>query len=1098
MAASGHDSSKIEDKASQNTLVSPTIHTSSTEKHSSSSATDSHSQVGADAPPHVQDDREILKQWGTNTDSGLSATEAKTRREKYGDNILRPPPKPSPWKLLGRQVLNAMTLVLIAAMAVSFGTQDWIAAGVIAVLVFLNVSVGFSQEWKAEKTVAALSSVGAPTAVVLRDGKEISVSVEEVVPGDIILLSPGSIVPADGRLLTGFVSNLEIDEALLTGESLPVAKDPAALNTPDCPLGDRINMVYAGSQVSKGRARAIVVTTGMNTELGKIAEAIEKKVNPAGEGWAGRWYKVKVALGVAGTTPLQMKLNKVAYLLLGCAVVLAIIVVASTAFVDIDPSIATYAVATAVSILPASLIAVVSLTLATASRELAKRNALVRKMDAIEGLAVVTDICSDKTGTLTLGKMVTKKVWVPASFTYDDEGKNVTGSRLDSSQGQTYEVASGSEPYYPHGSVRALSPEEEAAINAGNATNEKSSDDEDDDREEEDTVDVENLEDNLANMVQCASLCNMATIHKNKDQWEANGDATEVALQVFAHKLHRGKPALTKPRQHKGPIPSVIERKMNGGHYDLVIEHPFDSSIKRMSAAWQLLGADGSPGDRCIVYMKGALERVLDRCTHVGLGEDRIPLDESTKEHIHNKMEQLAAEGLRVLCLSGKIVNQTAAEVKEIPRDDLEANLSFLGLAGIFDPPRPESRTAVLEAQHAGITTRMLTGDHPATAAAIAKSVAIIDASSPASAVMTGVQFDKLSDEEIDRLPELPLVIARCAPETKVKMVDALHRRKIFGMTRFTIMTGDGVNDSPALKRADVGIAMGLTGSDVAKSVSDIVLADDNFASITRAIRKGRATLVNLSKFLLYLLSGNVAEVVVLMIGLAFKNEVGVSTYPLSPVAALWINTIAAGPPALALGLEPTAKDAMDKSPAAYKTIFTMWWFIDLIFYGFMMGSLSLVSFIIVVWGRGNGDLGRDCNEGAYNASCELLFHGRAACFATLCFILMLHALTCKHLEHSIFRMTLLDNKFLLWSVSALSLSVFPILYIPRISDYAFQVLGLGWEWGPVFGLTIMYVVIAELYKLVKRKIMARNNAKHRKSEKDDEKYFPRLATLAV
>jgi Na+-exporting ATPase len=585
---------------------------------------------------------------------------------------------------------------------------------------------------------------------------------------------------------------------------------------------------------------------------------------------------------------------------------------------------------------------------------------------SIEGLAVVTDICSDKTGTLTVGKMVLKKAWVPARLPDSDNNQNTTAesAKVETSVGQTYEVETGSDPYYPRGVIRAIennkpliteSPDEDASTS------------DDEEMSGPDVVHSDNIEQNLENMALCASLCNMSTIHHGKEgQWQANGDATEIALQVWAHKLGRGKPHMTKAkRPHTGEraqshalarTTSHAASHAGGvpvdGHFELVVEHPFDSTIKRMSTVWQHVSDNGSASKQeCLAFLKGAVERVLDRCEYIGMGEDKIPLDEQQKENIIRRMDALAAEGLRVLCLSGKRINTSAEQLKAMPRDELESGMSFLGLAGIYDPPRPQSRGAVLEAQQAGITTRMLTGDHPATASAIAKSVAILDESHGAGAVMTGSQFDSLSEDEIDALPELPVVIARCAPETKVRMVEALHRRKIFGMTRFAVMTGDGVNDSPALKRADVGVAMGLNGSDVAKSVSDIILADDNFASITRAIRKGRGTFANLSKFLLYLLSGNIAEVLVMLIGLAFKNDDGISQYPLSPVAALWINTIAAGPPALALGLEPTAKDAMDHSPANYRTIFTKWWLIDLVFYGILIGALTLVNVSIPIHG---------------------------------------------------------------------------------------------------------------------------------------------------
>ncbi len=508
------------------------------------------------------------------------------------------------------------------------------------------------------------------------------------------------------------------------------------------------------------------------------------------------------------------RLNKLAYLLLSIAILLAIIVLASTAFVDIPPSISTYAVATAVSILPASLIAVVSLTLATASRELAKRNALVRKMDAIEGLAVVTDICSDKTGTLTVGKMVTKKAWIPCG----PEGK------ADTKVGTVYEVENGSDPYYPRGAVRLL-PQAEFEATKGPlpeppAANPEDVEDSDDDWSEN-LVNPADMDDRLRELVLCSGLCNMATIHHDTkaDTWQANGDATEVALQVFAHKLGHGKPALTRTRAHHAPDAarqpslsrqasrvSAAQSILHNKHFELVIEHPFDSSVKRMSTAWSLVGQNGDAGKETLVFLKGAVERVLDRCGFVSMSDEHAPMSEQIKEEIIARMDEFAAEGLRVLCLSGRRVQISANEIKALPRDELEKDMCFLGLVGIYDPPRPQSRGAVLQAQEAGITVRMATGDHPATARAIAKAVAIIDDTAPPNAVITGQAFDAMSEDEIDAMPDLPLVIARCAPETKVRLIEALHRRKIYGMTRFCIMTGDGVNDSPALKRADCGV----------------------------------------------------------------------------------------------------------------------------------------------------------------------------------------------------------------------------------------------------------------------------------------------------
>ncbi|WWC97573.1 potassium/sodium efflux P-type ATPase, fungal-type [Kwoniella sp. B9012] len=1029
--------------------------------------------------PHTAPSAKVLDALGANASKGLSESDVRKRLEQYGPNRLKPPKKPSIFNIVLRQIGNAMTVILIAAMAVSFGTMDWISGGVIGALVVLNVTVGTITEWQAEKTVASLESVGAPQATVIRssDGRESTtkvIAVEEVVPGDLVLLKNGDIVPADGRVLEGHCSNLECDEAFLTGESLPVAKQSDPVDEEDCPVGDRLSMVFSGAQVTKGRARVVITTTGMNTEIGKIAEALEAKAKKTDTGFAAYWYKFKVVMGVAETTPLQIKLNKLAYFLLGCAIVIAIIVVASTGFKDVPLSVATYAVAAAVSILPASLIAVVSLTLARASTDLAQRNALVRRMDAIEALAGVENVCSDKTGTLTVGRMVVRKFWVPALDPRANES-----APLNTRRGQAYSFETGSDPFYPRGEVRS----DREEISPGGAVLDlkrkpqrklsgDSTPENDPDSQEialqEQVILVDELEIGLRNLALCASLCNQATLSRpadNESNWEANGDPTEIALQVAAHKLGHGKPFLT----HSRPNPNRADSVRSGhsgrppiagsrGHYEQIIEHPFDSTVKRMSIAYRFVPDDNKEAHvQC--FLKGAVERVFELCTSVH-GE---PLTDERKKDIMVKVDALAAQGLRVLALCGKrLPSRSADEVKVMPREQFENDFAFLGLAGIFDPPRKESPGAVADCLRAGITPRMLTGDHPATATAIALNIGILEKAYSKEAVMTGQQFDALSEDEIDKLPELPLVVARCAPETKVRMVDAIHRRG-----QKTVMTGDGVNDSPALKRADVGVGMG-TGSDVAKQSSRIVLSDDNFSTIIRAIRKGRSVFKNLAKFLLYLLSGNLAEIIVLMIGLAFKDENGQSVFPLSAVAALWINTLAAGPPALALGLEPTAVDAMEQPPTSFHQIFTLEFYVDLVFYGVLMGALSLVNFVIVLWGYFPGDLGRYCNEGD-SEICDPVFQARATCFSTLVIILMIHGLECKHFSKGIMQVNLKDNKVLLWSVFVLALGTFPVVYIPVINNKVFLHGALKWEWGIVFGMIFVYLGCTELYKWCKR-----------------------------
>ncbi|BEI94986.1 uncharacterized protein CcaverHIS019_0705670 [Cutaneotrichosporon cavernicola] len=970
-------------------------------------------------PAHTAEAVKVLEALRVDPTEGLSTSEAAARLETYGPNRIKPPPKVNIFKIFLRQVANAMTVILIGAMAVSFGVMDWIAGGVIAGLILLNVSVGTWTEWEAEKIVANLAVVGAPTAVVLRhangshDAQPLEVAVADIVPGDIVLLKNGDIVPADGRVLDG-LSNLEADEAFLTGESLPVMKQSEPVDEDNCPVGDRLSMVFCGAMITKGRASVVITGTGMSTEIGNIARALQSKGERTETGFARFWYWLKVKLGLAETSPLQYRLNSLALALLAAAIVTAIVVLASTGFRNIPRSTATYAVAAAVSMLPVSLVAVVSLTLAQASGQLAKEHVLVRRMDAIEALAGIDNVCSDKTGTLTVGRMVVRKMWVPSGHKH----------------GSTYSFKSSSDPFNPQGNVTRDG--DDAALSPGK---------------------MQETAPELHALAMCTSLCNQAVLSPPRDSdegWQANGDPTETALQVASYKMGYAKPALTG-----GLLPDGIETVPVTSSYNQVVEHPFDSSVKRMSIAY----ANGDAGYTC--FLKGAAERILDCCNTMAGAE----MTAADREYIMHTVESLAGQGLRVLSFASKTEK---GDVTTLTRDEFEAiGWTFLGLAGIYDPPREESAGAVNDCHVASITPRMLTGDHPATATAIALTIGILPKTYPKSAVMTGQQFDALSNAEVDALPDLPLVVARCAPETKVRMVDALHRR---GQT--TAMTGDGVNDSPALKRADVGVAMG-TGSDVAKEASRIVLTDDDFASIITAVSMGRNVFQNLSKFMLYMLSGNVGQLTVMLFGLAFRDEDGFSVFPLAPVSALWVNTLTAGPPAMALGVEPPSPDAMTRPPAGYRTILTREFTIDLFYYGFLLGGQSLINFVIVMYGYYPGDFGHDCNV-TDNISCGPVFRARATCMATLQICMLLHSLQCRHATISVFTLGLNTNKALLWCVLVLIASTFPIMYIPVINNKVFLIGPITWEWGIVFAQVLVYIGASEAYKWGKRVVFRR------------------------
>ena len=509
-------------------------------------------------------------------------------------------------------------------------------------------------------------------------------------------------------------------------------------------------------------------------------------------------------------------------------------------------------------------------------------------------------------------------------------------------------------------------------------------------------------------------------------------------------------------------------------------EYPFDSSIKRMSVIYKT-----AISEYAYIFTKGAVERVLELCTTIGVGENQHSMSEERKQKVLEQMTTLADQGLRVIAVARRVLNSYPPG-SEIPREEVETGLTLLGLAGLYDPPRLETKDAVKECTTAGIKVHMLTGDHPSTASAIAKEVGMlprnmgsVSAEVASSLVKTAAEFDGMTDAQIDALPVLPLVIARCAPSTKTRMIAALHRRKAFAA-----MTGDGVNDAPSLQAADVGIAMGLAGSDVAKGAADIVLTDDNFASIVNAIEEGRRMFDNIQKFVLHLLTANVGEVILLIIGLAFQDEQGSSVFPLSPLQILWINMLTSSFPAFGLGREQASSDIMRRPPHDNKRgVFTLQIIVDMLVYGSIMGACTLLTFVIIVYGTGNGDLGFDCNRD-YNGSCAVVFRARAAVFAELTWLILISAWEIKSLRRSLFNLDPLSsqgskfpffkdiysNGFLFWSVVIGAVSVFPAVYIPGLNTKVFKHKGITWEWALSFGGVIIFVLGTEVWKAIKRR----------------------------
>ncbi|KAK5077937.1 P-type ATPase [Lithohypha guttulata] len=1016
-------------------------------------------------PAHSLSFDEVLKELGASGIEGLKASEAETRLQEFGKNELDNGPGVNPTKILIRQVANAMMLVLILAMAVSFGIQSWIEGGVVAAIIILNIVIGFMQEYSAEKTMDSLRSLSSPTSQVVRDGNQITVPTIQVVPGDMIELKTGDTVPADIRLME--VMNFETDEALLTGESLPVTKESDQTFEPDTGPGDRLNIAFSSSTVTKGRAKGVVFATGMFTEIGTIAAALrsqnkrvrEPKRTPDGkvkphrqaQAWAltGGDF-IGHFLGVNVGTPLQRKLSQLAIGLFGIAVVFAIIVLAANRFVN-DQEVIIYAVATGLSMIPASLIVVLTITMAAGTKRMVERNVIVRKLNALEALGAVTDICSDKTGTLTQGKMVAKKAWIPSKGTYS--------------------VGESNQPHNP--TIGELyhsedAPGDDVSLDMDIPPEVKGQDD------AQDYKDL--LQDNgpLEEFLKVASLANLATVYKSTEHegWSARGDPTEVAIQVFASRFDWNRKSKTEG---------------DNAAWKLITEYPFSSDVKKMSVIFQQKGSE-----KLLAFSKGAVERVLEACINIDL-QGNGELEELTKdvqEDILGNMEALASEGLRVLAFASKTHDGPTGQED---RNEVEKGLTFRGLIGLFDPPRPESRDAVKRCHRAGIGVHMLTGDHPGTALAIAKQIGIVpeklqtEASKQMESAMvtTASQFDKLTDDQIDELPVLPLVIARCAPQTKVRMIEALHRRDMFAA-----MTGDGVNDSPSLKRADVGIAMGQAGSDVAKDASDIILTDDNFASILNAVEEGRRIFDNIQKFVLHLLAQNIAQACTLLIGLAFKDANALSVFPLSPVEIMWVIMITSGLPDMGLGLEVAAADILERPPQNLKRgIFTNELLTDMLVYGLWMAALCLSSFSLVAYRFGNGIEGLNCND-AYSDSCDTVFRARATCFVSMTWFSLFLAWELMNFRRSFFRMQpkskkyftqwmhdVWRNKFLFWSVMFGFVSIFLILYVPVINHDVFKHTGITWEWAIIIIEAILFFGGVEAWKWGKR-VFYRQRAK--------------------
>ncbi len=748
---------------------------------------------------HAMDPEEVLKRLDSGV-KGLDEAQAKRRREEAGPNSLEAEEGVSPLRLLARQVHSPLIYLLIGAAVLSFAIGHRVDSAVIAGVVVLNTLLGFFQEWRAEGALNALRKMAAHHARVLRDGKPLEIEASQVAPGDVLALETGDWVAADARVLSG--EDLKTDESALTGESQPVAKKSEIL-AEDAPMADRGNMVWMSTSVTGGRGRAVVVETGMRTAMGKIAREVRDTVRE--------------------DTPLQKRMRKLG-LVLGIGGVALAIGVFGLGLLRGHAWIGMlmYSVAVAVSVIPEGLPAVISVTLALGVRRMARRNAIVRRMSAVETLGSTTVICSDKTGTITENQMTVRRLWA--------------GSR-------TFEVSG--DGYQPEGKLNEAGGETVGERPAA-----------------------------LERLLQIGAMSNNANLKETEGRWQVEGNPSEGALLAVA----------IKAGLEVGPMRGEGQR---------LAELPFSSDAKYMAT----LHPDRDGSGR-IAFVKGAPERILDFCSHILDDGGRVELDPTIRSEIGKIGEQFASEALRVM----------AGAYREMPTDreglkaaDVESGLTFAGLWGMFDPPRKESAQAVSDAKGAGIHPVMITGDHAVTALAIARHVGMTED----GPVLTGADIEKMEKPELAKAAMAGGVFARVSPAHKLKLMEALKEQG-----HIVAMTGDGVNDAPALKGANIGIAMGRAGTEVAKEAADMVLTDDNFATIVHAVEEGRVIYSNLRRVVYFLLTTNLGEILTLVGALAIGMEL-----PLTAVMILWINLVTDGACTVPLGLEPRHSDVLKHPP---------------------------------------------------------------------------------------------------------------------------------------------------------------------------------------
>jgi P-type Ca2+ transporter type 2C len=905
---------------------------------------------------------DLVAELGADEQQGLSDGEARSRLERYGRNELAAE-KPVPqWRRFLAQFQDVLVILLLVATVISAAlwayerdaALPYEALAILAV-VLLNATMGYVQESRAEAAVAALRAMSAADATVIRGGERRSIPAAEIVPGDVIVVEEGDTIPADARLIES--ASLQTAEAALTGESLPVTKDPAPI-ADEVPLGDRDNMVFSGTAATYGHARALVTATGMRTEMGRVAGLLKDTEDES--------------------TPLQRELDRTGKRLGAIVIAIALVMIVTIVLVeDVNTAAGLFdvlilGVALAVAAVPEGLPAVVTAVLSIGVQRMARRNAIVRHLAAVETLGSATVIASDKTGTLTKNEM-TVRVIVTASGRVTFEGSG----------------------YAPGGDVR---------------------------RDGGGPVDGP-LRVELERALAAADRANNAAIQEHDGRWTVQGDPTEGALLVAARKA--------------GLDPEALDDRL-----PRVGEVPFSSERKLMST----LHRDAEQQDRGIVFTKGAPDVLLARCTRELVGEERQPLTEERRRRILATNESLAGEALRTLGVAGRwLSGETLAEHVTRLDERVEQDLVFAGLIGIIDPPRPEARDAVTRAKRAGVRPLMITGDHPRTAAVIARELGI----TTDDRAMTGAELDRLPTDADPRTVAEVSVYARVNPEHKLRIVDALRRTGAI-----VAMTGDGVNDAPALKKADIGIAMGITGTDVSKEAADMVLADDNFASIVAAVEEGRAIFANIRKFLRYLLSSNIGEVMTMFFGVLLARQIGLHVggggtvvLPLLATQILWINFVTDGPPALALGVDPAEEGIMHQSPRpAGEGVITarMWRGIVLVGVIMAVGTLFVLDASL---------------PGGFVSGTGDLRYGQTMAFTTLMLFQIFNVVNARSDERSAF-VHLFTNGWL-WAAIAGSLALQALVVHVPFLQRAFGTVGLtarDWAFCVAVASTVLWL----------------------------------------